>query len=630
MIQKLKRGANPYTDAGATALDDVDGDITSNIITTNNVNPNVIGNYTVDYSVTDTAGLTTMANRTVNVVDTTLPVIIIIGNNPISHEVGNPYTDEGAYALDDVDGDITSSIIIINNVNPNVVGTYTVDCEVTDTAGNTAIANRTVNVVGSTMPPELWHQNTGIIGTNEVDDNFGSAVSSGDFNNDGFIDLAIGIPGETHFSSTNAGSVSILYGKSGGLDSTGIQPLHQNSYKIPGVNEVGDNFGSAVSSGDFNNDGFIDLAIGIPGETLGPNTNTGSVTILYGTSGGLDATGNQIWHQNKGIRGSNEVGDNFGSALASGDFNNDGFIDLAIGIPGETIATETNAGSVTILYGTSTGLANTDNQLWHRSQGLIGSNEVGDNFGSALASGDFNNDGFIDLAIGIPGESFNFNTNAGSVQIIYGTSSGLGNTDDQLWHQNQGLIGSNEVGDNFGSALASGDFNNDGFIDLAIGIPGETIDSNTNTGSVTILYGTSGGLASTGNQLWHQDSGINGSNEVGDNFGSAVSSGDFNNDGFTDLAIGIPGETIDSNTNTGSVTILYGTSGGLASTSNQAWNQNEVGIPGANEVGDNFGSAVSSGDFNNDGFTDLAIGIPGETIDSNTDTGSVIVIYQPL
>jgi len=84
--------------------------------------------------------------------DNTPPVITILGNNPHTHEGGNPYSDAGATAQDNVDGDLTGSIITTNNVNENVVGTYTVDYQVTDSSSNTATASRTVNVVDTTPP----------------------------------------------------------------------------------------------------------------------------------------------------------------------------------------------------------------------------------------------------------------------------------------------------------------------------------------------------------------------------------------------------------------------------------------------------------------------------------------------
>ncbi|HEX9846154.1 MAG TPA: DUF5011 domain-containing protein, partial [Candidatus Nitrosotenuis sp.] len=86
--------------------------------------------------------------------DTSPPVIVILGDNPATHEAVTPYVDAGATALDDVDGDLTSAIIVTNNVNENTPGPYTVEYSVTDSSGNTASAQRTVNVM-DTMPPAV-------------------------------------------------------------------------------------------------------------------------------------------------------------------------------------------------------------------------------------------------------------------------------------------------------------------------------------------------------------------------------------------------------------------------------------------------------------------------------------------
>jgi surface protein len=140
-----------YTDVGATALDNYDGDITSSIVTVNNVDTSVVGTYTITYNVSD-ANDNTAAEviRTVNVVDTTLPVITITGDATVTIEVGSTYTDVGATALDNYDGDITSSIVTVNNVDTSVVGTYTITYNVSDANDNTAAeVIRTVNVESS-------------------------------------------------------------------------------------------------------------------------------------------------------------------------------------------------------------------------------------------------------------------------------------------------------------------------------------------------------------------------------------------------------------------------------------------------------------------------------------------------
>jgi len=80
-------------------------------------------------------------------IDTTPPVITLLGDNPVNLYVGNTYDDAGATALDDVDGDITSDIITVNPVDTATAGTYTITYNVSDTAGNSAKeVIRTVNI----------------------------------------------------------------------------------------------------------------------------------------------------------------------------------------------------------------------------------------------------------------------------------------------------------------------------------------------------------------------------------------------------------------------------------------------------------------------------------------------------
>lgn len=132
-----------------------------------------------------------------------------------------------------------------------------------------------------------------------------------------------------------------------GLSDTGSTAFSQDSGDIPGIPEIGDNMGSAVASGDFNGDSYVDLAIGNPGEAISVTTRAGSVTILYGSAVGLSTQNSVGFSQNTGnIPGAPEVGDGMGSTLAAADFNGDTFVDLAVGVPGENIGDTVNAGSV--------------------------------------------------------------------------------------------------------------------------------------------------------------------------------------------------------------------------------------------------------------------------------------------
>jgi len=155
-----------YTDAGATALDDVDGDITADIVVVGDViDTNIVGVYTITYDVSDTAGNPAVrVIRTVSVIppsalDTTAPVITLLGQNPVQVTQGSVYTDAGATALDDVDGDITANIVVVGDViDTNTVGVYIITYNVQDTALNDAIeVTRTVNVFDPSelIPPTI-------------------------------------------------------------------------------------------------------------------------------------------------------------------------------------------------------------------------------------------------------------------------------------------------------------------------------------------------------------------------------------------------------------------------------------------------------------------------------------------
>ena len=135
-----------YNDAGASAVDDIDGNVT--VSSTGTVDTSVVGEYTITYSATDSAGNTSTAARVINVVlppDTTAPIITIVGGSPLTIAIGSTYVDQGATAQDDVDQ--TVEVTTSGNVDTAVLGSYTLTYTATDTAGNEATATRVVNVV---------------------------------------------------------------------------------------------------------------------------------------------------------------------------------------------------------------------------------------------------------------------------------------------------------------------------------------------------------------------------------------------------------------------------------------------------------------------------------------------------
>jgi hypothetical protein len=139
----------PFVDPGATASDSCAGDLDSSILVSGAVDPNTAGTYTLTYTVSDASGNNATATRTVNVVDTTAPVITVTNNNPVTVECHTSYTDAGATANDACGGAVP--VTSAGSVNVNVPGAYTITYTATD-GTNTGTATRTVNVVDTIAP----------------------------------------------------------------------------------------------------------------------------------------------------------------------------------------------------------------------------------------------------------------------------------------------------------------------------------------------------------------------------------------------------------------------------------------------------------------------------------------------
>lgn len=135
-----------YTDLGATAIDELDGDLTSKILTTSNVDTSKAGTYKITYTITNNLGKTTTAERTV-VVYVPNPVIQIKGDNPTFIYKNQAYVEAGATATDELDGDLTSGITIDATALRNTIaGTYKIKYSVTNSEGGIGTAERTVIV----------------------------------------------------------------------------------------------------------------------------------------------------------------------------------------------------------------------------------------------------------------------------------------------------------------------------------------------------------------------------------------------------------------------------------------------------------------------------------------------------
>jgi hypothetical protein len=311
---------------------------------------------------------------------------------------------------------------------------------------------------------QVFHQDTtNINGVAEASDHFGKVLATGDFDGDGFDDLAVGTPDEDSGDIIDAGVVNIIYGSASGLSASGDQYWQQGFDGVPGAVEANDHFASALAAGDFNGDGFCDLAIGIPDEKVGTIFRAGAVEILYGSAAGLGVANSRIITQNStGILDSCESSDEFGTALAAEDFGNDHFCDLAIGAPWAVTSNEFGqpfgaTGAVFVVYDVS-GEVNPDKvERWGQggAGGLVETPEAGDRFGECLAAGNFGRTGATDLAVGVPGEDSNF-ADVGAIHLIYsaGNTLGLDAANNQSFTQNTTNVEDQcEANDTFGSSL---------------------------------------------------------------------------------------------------------------------------------------------------------------------------------
>ncbi|WP_171115825.1 MULTISPECIES: FG-GAP repeat protein [unclassified Streptomyces] len=384
--------------------------------------------------------------------------------------------------------------------------------------------------------------------------------------------------------------------------------------------------GGAAAPYDFDGDGYPDLTVGVPGDSVGGDARAGSVVVADGTSTGPASTAVRINQDSTGVPASAEADDSFGQAVASCDFDRNGYADLAVSSPLEAIGTTEGAGLLTVHYGASGGLSGSTTEAFTEDTanypGSVAKDEI---FAYSLAAGDVNGDGYCDLAVGQPLDNAGGKSNAGTIKLMFGTSTGLNATDTiQLDQSTANVPGVPEAEDRFGEQLAVADVNGDGVGDLISATIGEQIAGTSDRGSLHILYGpvkngapASGGYVDSGNVIG-----------VGEFAGSALAVGHFNDDEYADVAVGVSDQQVGTKGAAGRIAVFYGGSQGLSATSRvKLFDQSSPGISGEPESEDYFASSLAAGDFDGDGVDDLVLGMRSEAIGSAKGSGASMILF---
>ncbi len=384
---------------------------------------------------------------------------------------------------------------------------------------------------------------------------------------------------------------------------------------------------------DFDGDGRLELVSSMLNASSPRSSRVGSGVVLIRRGAGW----NVITERDAGLPGRPRENDDFGSGLASGDFDRDGAADLVIGAPGRERAS--------VLYGTGRTLAG------GRRLQLTGPRGT-DQYGYGALARDMDGDGYDDLLVSAPGER-------GAVQFFRGGSGGLS------VERSRPVARPDSVAVGFGSRIRAGDVDGDRHVDLVAGAPTQpsvpghltlcrgsdagprrcrelsaaggtsglavadvngdgyadivqgdsdhaqnTTGMPLNPGQVKLWLGGRDGPRTTPITLTQDTRDIPGNDQPGDEFGAVVEAGDLDADGYADMVVAATRE----NEGAGRVTVIRGGRRGYASTGNSWFDQDSLRVPGRRTIDGEFGSAISLLNLSDDRRLDLAVAARGEHV----------------
>ena len=452
-----------------------------------------------------------------------------------------------------------------------------------------------------------------------------------DFDGDGYSDAAVAVPGEDINGVRDAGSVLVFRGGAAGL-SPSSTVLTMTSLDVNGGNVSGGRFGEALASGDFNGDGCADLAIGAPGDSRGNvfapywdgrRRHDGAVSVLYGGIRGLTEEGRQrLTAPRLGAYGYASFEDSYvdcdpghcavataGYAVASGDFDADGYDDLVTQMSGGEVTStvdgrRTGGWPLAVTFGGPRGLVVRSTVLVDASAPGFPTDQRVHQFGIEFDVADVDGDGRDELVSALvhSGEFV-----LASVPIRRGVGPGRA----RLWgYGSPGVVGTG-MG-RYLEQVITGDFNADGVGDAALCTGDEFGQA-----EVLVGYGSPVGLNSgSAAVLPALTFPAPRAPGFGAGYPEALVAGDLNGDGDDELVVAAR--------NRNDVVVVAGSSAsGLRPATATGFSQDTPGMPGGTELYDGWGAVLAVGEYGRRGGADLLVGAPGEDLGG----GAVTAIF---
>ncbi|MFE7132370.1 FG-GAP repeat domain-containing protein [Streptomyces sp. NPDC057638] len=427
-----------------------------------------------------------------------------------------------------------------------------------------------------------------------------AAKPASDFNGDGYRDLVVAQYGASVTGTWETGAVAVLYGSKTGVSAAKRQVITQDTPGIPGTAERSDRFGSQAAAGDYDGDGFTDLAISASGEDITFGTtyrrNAGQTTIVWGGRNGLTKHGAVT------VKQTTPTGPDVrrGSSLVAGDFNGDGKTDLATGDYSTGRGGEVLYGPI----GRTTGKA--------KSVINLGLKDGQPFVHTALDTGDVTGDGITDLVIQV------FSGRAGlshRIEIHRGTSKGLVRAGHLTGADGKPLFSG--IPDD--QEVAVGDLDKDGHADIAVG---QDAYRDGKAWKVSVVYGGKTGQSTRPVQVINQETDPLPTEDMA-HVGASVDIDDINGDGYGDLAIGTADESFDGVERAGQVLTLPGGPKGATRDGARVYHQGTEGVPGDPTRYEYFGTVVKLADLNGDKRADLVTSV-GSGLESHN--GRIFVL----